>query len=129
MMTERQLEDKIEELESQIKAYKDILNSEARIKFGRPKNSFQYSEEKISFLQENKEMNMVDLIIKYNEKFSTDLPRTSRAIYNFMIRAGIIERNYKNKYSLRSPETVEKALKTKEEKFLKEVGIDEDTKD
>ena len=126
MMTERQVRDRIDELKEELKILTGVLETDPQIRVGRPPKSYSYSEEKVKFLTENKDMDMTDLIIKYNKKFSTKIPRTSRALYNFMCRCGIKIPSYKKKdYTPRTPESVENAIKSKEDKFLSEVGINE----
>ncbi len=129
MMNERQIKDKIYQLETELKILKEILKTETNIKFGRPIGSIKYPDEQVIFLQENKDMYMKDLIQEYNQKFNADLPKNSRALYNFMQRVGILSRQFTREYYPRNPSSIEKSRATKEEIYLKKVGIDADSKD
>lgn len=130
MMTENQIRERIENLKKELEVLENVLITEAKSRMGRPLRSYLYSEKQIEFLHENRELPMKELIKKYNKTFNTELSLDSRAIYNFMIRTGIIEPEYRRtSYAPQLPEAVEKSMKTKRDKFLKEVGINANKKD
>ena len=91
-MSEKQLKERINRLKDEIRILESVL---AREGFGRPKGSIKYSPEKINFLTENKDKHMREITLLFNEKFKTDYPEDTRALYNFMERQGIIQVNYK----------------------------------
>lgn len=91
MMNERQLREKLRELEKETAIYKHILETPRDDKVGRPKGSITYSNEQILFLKEceQKGMSDVQIVDAFNIKFGTTIKRNGRQLYNFMVREGI----------------------------------------
>lgn len=90
-MSEKQLKEKIYKLENKLITLKEVLETPKNGKFGRPKGSTIYSDEKIKFLKEHKNTSMTTLIELFNEEFNTNFPKNSRALYNFMDRQGMLD--------------------------------------
>ena len=112
-MSKNQIQEKINQLEAEAKILRDVLSTPNYSKIGRPANKFKYTEPQVVFLKENKDLPMKDLIQKYNEEFKVDLPKDSRALYNFMERLGIIVPQFRREYFPRSPSAVEKSIETR----------------
>ena len=91
MISEGQLKRIIRELELKLESYREILETKKDAGFGRPVGSIKYTEEQIKFLEDNKDNPMPLLILEFNERFGTKFKPDSRALYNFMMRQGIIE--------------------------------------
>lgn len=92
MMNEKQLREKINNIKREIEICEELLNQQPlidgfeKLPFGR-----KYSEEQILFLKENKNIPRKNLIIMFNHRFNTDIPLGSSALYNCMVREGILE--------------------------------------
>jgi hypothetical protein len=56
---------------------------------GRPPGS-TYTEEQLSYLQDNSDLKYKDLVKNYNKLFKTKLKTTDRRLYNLMVRQGFI---------------------------------------
>lgn len=95
MLNERQLKEKIYQLEIELKTLKEILEGQELNLMGRPKGSYNYSEEEVNFMKANKTKKMLDLVQEFNKKFNRNFPKHTRALYNFMVRNGIIEQGFK----------------------------------
>lgn len=93
-MNERQLKEKIYQLEIELKSLKFVLETQNNAILGRPTGTTKYSEEEINFLKLNKNMKMPNLVEAFNKKFNKNFPKKSRGIYNFMVRNGIIEQKF-----------------------------------
>ncbi len=91
MMNKKQIERRISELKKEIEILEGILIP-TNLKMGRPKGSLKYTPEQIKFIEENKDILMKELVIKFNEEFKTNYTPNTRAIYNFMLREGILEK-------------------------------------
>jgi hypothetical protein len=94
MMNEWQLRQKIKELEMELAAFKNVLETPAnpRTKIGRPLgSSTKYGADRIIFLEECEKQGLSDkeIISGFNAKFNTNIPINSRALYNLMQRKGI----------------------------------------
>jgi len=93
MMNERQLRQKIAELEREIAIFKSILEtpSDPHTSTGRPLGSSKYAPERIVFLEECEKKGLSDkeIIDTFNFKFGTNIPANSRQLYNLMQRKGI----------------------------------------
>jgi hypothetical protein len=90
-MSEKQLREKVIALEKELNIYKTILQTPKDGKMGRPIGSIKYTDVQVMWLKDNKNMPMTNLVMKFNERFGTKLSVTSRALYNFMCREGIIQ--------------------------------------
>ena len=103
MLSEKQIRDRIWELQKEVEILKYVLNNgniqEVVVKSNppyRPKGSIKYTKEQVEFLKDClknklKDKEIVDL---YNLKFKTNLKKGSRALYNFMMRYGLKQINY-----------------------------------
>jgi len=88
-MKEKQIKERINNLRREIEILEGVLYTK-RKGFGRPKGTLKYKEEQITFLKENKNMKMIDLVELFNKTFGTNYPKETRALYNFMDRERII---------------------------------------
>ena len=91
MMNARQLKEKIIILEKELAILKSILEAPATPHtMGRPIGSTIYPAERIVFLEECEKQGLSDaeIIVKFNEKFATQVPKNSRQLYNLMQRRG-----------------------------------------
>lgn len=91
MMSEKQLREKIIELEKQLEIWKAVLNSQKDGKAGRPLGSTTYTFEQMKFLAECEEKKLTDkqIIIEFNKKYGTNIKPDGRQLYNLMCRQGI----------------------------------------
>lgn len=89
-MNKIQIERRISNLKREIEVLELIL-APTNPKMGRPKGSLKYTPEQIKFIKENKDIPMKELVMKFNGKFKTNYTPYTRAIYNFMLRKGIME--------------------------------------
>jgi hypothetical protein len=91
MMSEKQLREKIIELEKQLEIWKVVLNSPKDGKMGRPKGSTMYTPEQMKFLAECEEKKLSDkqIIEEFNKKYDTNIKPNGRQLYNLMQRQGI----------------------------------------
>ena len=110
-------------LKKELEILEEILNGDRKSNIGRPCGTFKYSDAQHKFLKENKDKDQKELIGMFNEKFKTQFSLESRALYNFMIRSGIIESNFKKEYRPRTLKSIENQLRTKEENMLKELNV------
>jgi transposase len=106
MLSEKQIRDRIWELQKEIEVLKFVLNNgntnENVIKSNpphRPKGSIKYTKEQVEFLKDCLKNKLKDkeIIDLYNLKFKTNLKKNSRALYNFTIREGLRQINYSPK--------------------------------
>lgn len=91
MMSERQLREKIIDVKKELAILESVLNRPNDGMTGRPKGSIEHTNEQVEFLTQCNEANLTDkeIITAYNTKFNTNIPLTSRGLYNFMTRQGI----------------------------------------
>jgi hypothetical protein len=91
MMNERQLKDKIKELERDLAIFKSILETPGDSRNGRPLGSTKYSPDRLVYLEECEMKGLSDkeIIDGFNAKFGTTIPNNSRQLYNLMQRKGI----------------------------------------
>ena len=99
MLSEQQIKDRIYELKKEIEILNSVLNggnTKEDYIFGRPKGSYKYTQEQIDFLKEcvKNKLDDKEIVKLYNIKYGTNFPKTSRGLYNFMIRSGIKTINY-----------------------------------
>lgn len=89
-MNEKQIKERINELEKEINILEYVLNKTSE-GTGRPKGSIKYTKEQVDFLKKCEEDKLTDkeIIKVYNQKFGTNYPETARGLYNFMNRYGI----------------------------------------
>lgn len=127
MMSERQIKERIFRLKEEIRVLEEVVETKSSYKTGRPIGSVSYSNEQTKFLRENKEIPMKELIKMFNDKFGTDFPKDSRALYNFMDRSGITIPKFSREYAPRLPTAIDKDRKTKEKKLLKDLKINEES--
>jgi len=91
MLNERQVKERINELKKEIGTLEFVLSGVSDGKTGRPRGSYEYTQEQINFLKEcnKQEIPMKEIIKLFNTKFGTDYKIDTRAFYNFMDRCGI----------------------------------------
>ena len=91
MMSQKQIIEKIYELEKELQVYRTILNTPSDGKMGRPKGSLKYTQEQVVFLREceAKQLSDKEIIAEFNKKFNTQISYASRQLYNIMQRQGI----------------------------------------
>lgn len=124
MMNKYQIQNRINKLKNEIAILEEVLNEESSYINGRPLGSTAYQEEEIQFLKENKNLPMEELINKFNKSFNRDIPLSSRALYNLMVRQGLISPKFRiNEYKKRSQVSIELAKETRENKFLNKIGV------
>lgn len=91
MLSEKEIREKVIQLERELAIYKIILETPSDNSMGRPKGSIEYSQEEVMFLKECEMKGYDDkkIIEEYNKKFNMSLPYNTRKLYNFMQRQGI----------------------------------------
>lgn len=87
MMNKRQLVEKINQLKKELLIYEEILNTPPD-GFGRPRGT-TYTQEQLAFLKANASLKDSEIITNYNNKFGTNIQKTSRQLYNLMQREGL----------------------------------------
>lgn len=90
MMNKLQVLDKIKRHEEAIELLKEVLQTDPeKGKMGRPQGETKYTSEQLNFIKNNRDITMIKLVQKFNDKFGTNLRKNSRTLYNLMDRQGI----------------------------------------
>lgn len=123
-MNERQIKERIKHLKKEIEVLQNVLNYDIPSVDGRPKGSTSYTDRQMRFMEDHRDLPMKRLVKAYNHEFKTNIPEESRALYNFMIRNGIIKvSNERENYKV-SPESRKKAAETRRKNTLKKIGLE-----
>jgi hypothetical protein len=96
MMSERQLRERIFQLERELEVLKSIVTTPQDGKLGRPSGSTVYTDEQIKFLKRcwEKNLSYKRIVEEYNLRYGTKWKPSDRGLYNLMRRQGIIESKF-----------------------------------